>query len=461
MVQTKEEAAALINRQKEFFHTGKTKEISFRKKQLLKLKQVIVENEQEILDALYKDLRKSEFEAYATEVGFTLDSIKNMLKNMDQWAKPVKVKTPVHQMPSKSWIAPEPYGSVLIVGPFNYPFQLVIEPLIGAMAAGNCAIIKPSENTPHTSALIKRMLNETFDPEYILAVEGEKETTSAFIHSPFDYIFFTGSVPIGKVVMKAAAENLVPVTLELGGKSPAIIDRTADLDLAAKRIVWGKLVNAGQTCVAPDYLLVHQNVKDVFVEKLKQTIFDFYGSDPKESPDFGRIVNERQFNRLRDIIRKDHEKVIFGGETDKEDLYVSPTLLEADWSDSSMEDEIFGPILPIISYQELHEVIRKVNERPKPLALYVFTESKAIEEKVLQSISFGGGCVNDTVSHVGSPYLPFGGVGPSGMNAYHGKFSFDTFSHHKSILKKSTRFSVDLIFPPYGDKVNVIRKFLK
>ncbi|KAB7704219.1 aldehyde dehydrogenase family protein [Bacillus aerolatus] len=452
----------LLQSQKLFFNTGKTKQVSFRLSQLENLKKAIQHYEQAILDALYKDLRKSEFEAYTTEVGYVLDSIKHVMKHLKKWAEPERVKTPTVHMPAKSLIVSEPYGSVLIIGPFNYPFQLVIEPLIGALAAGNCAVIKPSESTPHTSTVIKTIIEQTFESQYVQVVEGEKETTSALIHAPFDYIFFTGSTPVGKIVMEAASRRLVPVTLELGGKSPAIIDRTANLDLTAKRIVWGKFVNAGQTCVAPDYLLVHENIKEDLLQKLKETIFRFYGSDAQSSPDFGRIVNTKQFDRLNTILEKDKKKIVYGGKADKEDLFIEPAILDgADWNDASMKEEIFGPILPIMTYLELTEAIQAVAQQPKPLALYVFTETEAVEEAVLSSLSFGGGCVNDTLSHVANPYLPFGGTGNSGMNSYHGKYSFDLFSHKKGILKKSTKLELNFVFPPYGERIKWIKRLLK
>ncbi|MBL4936248.1 aldehyde dehydrogenase [Clostridium sp. YIM B02515] len=452
----------ILKEHKTYFHTGVTKNINFRIENLKKLKTAIKKYEDNILDALYKDLGKSEFEAYSTEVGFVLDSISYMIKNLKNWSMPKKVKVPIHQQPSKTYIMYEPYGTVLIVGPFNYPFQLVIEPLIGAIAAGNCAILKPSESTPAISALIKELIEETFDNKYIRVIEGEKETTSALINSPFDYIFFTGSVPVGRIVMQAAAKNLVPVTLELGGKSPTIVDKTTNLEIAAKRIAWGKLINTGQTCIAPDYLIVHKDVKEQFIEMLKKVIINFYGVDASKSKDYGRIVNTKQFDRLTSIIDKDKSKVIYGGNYNREKLYIEPTLINnASWQDASMGDEIFGPIFPILEYSDLNEVINMINERPKPLALYLFTENEAVEHKVLSSISFGGGCVNDTISHVASVYMPFGGVGNSGIGGYHGKESFETFSHRKSILKKSTRFNINLIFPPYKDKVKLVKRFLK
>ncbi|MCM0649561.1 aldehyde dehydrogenase [Clostridium swellfunianum] len=458
----KEKLIEMLKEHKSYFHTGITKDINFRIRQLKKLKISIQKFEKEILDALYKDLRKSEFEAYSTEIGFVLDSISYMIKNLKKWSKPVRVKTPIHQCPSKTYVMYEPYGTVLIIGPFNYPFQLVIEPLIGAMASGNCAVLKPSESTPTISALIRRLIEETFDKNYIRVVEGEKETTSALINSPFDYIFFTGSVPVGRIVMEAAAKNLVPVTLELGGKSPTIVDKTANLDIAAKRIMWGKLINTGQTCIAPDYLLVHKDIKDLFLSKLKMTIVDFYGAVASDSKDYGRIVNSRQFDRLASIIDKDKPKIVYGGSCNRKDLYIEPTLINnATWEDASMKDEIFGPILPILEYNDLQEAINIINERPKPLALYLFTEDSAVEHKVLNSVSFGGGCVNDTISHVASPYMPFGGVGNSGIGGYHGEESFKTFSHRKSILKKSTAFDMNIIYPPYKNKVTLVRKLLK
>lgn len=461
-VLSKQEVSMFLQEHKEFFHSGKTIDISFRINQLNKLKYTIKKYEKEILEALYKDLRKSEFEAYSTEIGFVLDSIGYITKNLKKWSKAKKVKTPIHQLPSKSYVMYEPYGTVLIIGPFNYPFQLLIEPLVGALAAGNCAVIKPSESTPNISALIKRLIEETFEKEYVRVIEGEKETTSALINSPFDYIFFTGSVPVGRIVMEAAAKNLVPITLELGGKSPVIVDDSANLEIAAKRIIWGKLINVGQTCIAPDYLLVQKGVKDNLIAKLQSTIVEFYGEDASKSNDYGRIVNIRQLNRLATIIDKDRNKIIYGGKIKEEELYIEPTLINnVNLHDASMEDELFGPILPILEFDKIEEAIKIINDRPKPLALYLFTEDKALEHKVLNSVSFGGGCINDTISHVATPFMPFGGVGNSGIGGYHGEESFKTFSHRKSILKKSTNFSIKLVFPPYGDKVNLVRKVMK
>ncbi|MNO46865.1 Aldehyde dehydrogenase [compost metagenome] len=455
-------AEQMLGEAREFFSTGATRAVAFRLEQLMKLKAAIKRYETRIIAALNKDLHKSEFEAYATEIGFTLDSIGYMTKHLKRWAKPVKVKSPLHMFPAKSLIISEPYGTVLIIGPFNSPFQLLIEPLIGAIAAGNCAVLKPSESTPAVSGVIEDMIRETFEPDYIRVVQGEKEMTSLLIHARFDYIFFTGSVPVGKIVMEAAAKNLVPVTLELGGKSPVIVDQTADLEAAAKRIVWGKLLNAGQTCIAPDYLLVHSGVAAELIRRIKHYVTVFYGGDIQRSPDYGRIVNERQLKRISEMIEKDRGKIVLGGKVSPEDLYIEPTLIHpAAWSDASMADEIFGPVLPIMEYSLLEEAIQSINEHPKPLALYLFTEDKQVEQEVLGRVSFGGGCVNDTVTHVASTHLPFGGVGGSGIGGYHGKHSFDVFSHHKSIVKRSTRIDFGIVYPPYGNKVKLARKLLK
>ncbi|MBU3180824.1 aldehyde dehydrogenase [Clostridium psychrophilum] len=455
-------AQSMLDEHNKFFHTDETRNMDYRISALKKLKSVIKKYEKEIINALYRDLGKSEFEAYGTEIGFVLDSIGNFIKHLKNWAKTKKVTTPLHQFSSKGYIMYEPYGTVLIIGPFNYPFQLLIEPLVGAIAAGNCAILKPSESTPTVSSLVKKIIEETFEKKYIQVVEGERETTSVFINLDFDYIFFTGSVPVGKIIMKAAAENLVPVTLELGGKSPVIVDKTANLEIAAKRILWGKLVNAGQTCIAPDYILVHKDVKEDFIEKLKSTVVSFYGEDASKSIDYGRIVNSRQFERLSAILDKDENKIIYGGHSNAGALYIEPTIIDkVNWKDAVMQDEIFGPIMPILEYEDLEKVIAMVNDRPKPLSLYVFTEDKNVEAAVLNRVSFGGGCVNDTIFHVASSNMPFGGVGNSGMGSYHGKDSFETFSHRKSILKKNTSIDIKLIFPPYGNRAKLIRKILK
>lgn len=459
---TEDQLNNMIEEHCAFFYSGTTRSVQFRIDQLDTLKRTIKKYEKDVIQALFQDLRKSEFEAYTTEIGLVYDNITYMKNNLKKWMEPKPVKTPLALMPSKSFIMSEPYGTVLIIAPFNYPFQLVMEPLLGAISGGNCAIIKPSETTPHTSQVVRKIVEEAFDPRYIRVLEGEKEETSILIHAPFDFIFFTGSVNVGKIVMKAAAERLTPVALELGGKSPAIVDHTANLEVAAKRIVWGKLVNAGQTCVAPDYVLVEESIKDRFVDYAKDAIHQFYGENIQASGDFGRIVNERQFDRLKEIIDREKGNILFGGHTDRQDLYIEPTLLDGvNFSSPSMEDEIFGPILPILSYTDLPAIIRQVRKLPKPLAAYMFSEHERAQEYFLQELSFGGGCINDTISHVGSAFLPFGGVGNSGVQSYHGEASFNLFTHQKSILKKNTKLPLNIVFPPYNNKVKLVRTLLK
>ncbi|MTK14250.1 MAG: aldehyde dehydrogenase [Clostridiaceae bacterium] len=451
----------VLKKQKEYFYEGETKNVDFRIKQLQKLKVAIKDNEKLIMEALYKDLHKPEFEAYATEIGYIYDSIGYFIKNLKKWAKVRRVKTPAVHFGSRSYIYAEPYGSVLIVGPFNYPFQLIMEPLIGAISAGNCVVIKPSEYTANVSKIVYKIIKENFHEKYIEVIEGGKEETSVLINSPFDYIFFTGSVAVGKIVAEAAAKNQMPVTLELGGKSPTIIHKDANIESASERIIWGKFMNVGQTCVAPDYLLVHKEIKDQLVSKLVEKIKVFYGNNPKTSKDYGRIVNEKQLSRIKGLINED--KVIFGGDYDVEELYIAPTIMNnVTWEDKVMEEEIFGPVLPVLEYEDLNEVTNKINSRPKPLALYLFTESREVEKKVVENISYGGGCINDTMTHLASPFLPFGGVGTAGVGSYHGQRSFETFSHMKSVLKKSTRFNLRFIFPPYTKKkMAILRRAMK
>ncbi|CAM3096729.1 aldehyde dehydrogenase [Filibacter tadaridae] len=459
---TAQDVESMIAAQRNFFYSGETRSIEFRKEMLAKLKDAIIVNEDDILEALHKDLRKSPFESYATEVGFVLSSISQMSSNLDEWSAPTMVKTPIHLQPAKSFIVREPYGSVLIIGPYNYPFQLIMEPLVGAIAGGNCAIVKPSETAVHTAEIVKKIVAETFPQDYIRVVEGEREETSALIHASFDYIFFTGSVAVGKVIMKAAAERLTPITLELGGKSPALVDQTADIQKAAERIVWGKFVNTGQTCVAPDYVLVHQSVKEELIKEMKKTLQKFYGKDAADSPDYGRIINGKQFDRLARIVVEEQTKIVYGGTVDREDLYIEPTILDdVSWTDASMEDEIFGPLLPVLTYTNLGVAIHQIRQLPKPLAAYMFTENDQASNYFIENLPFGGGCINDTIAHVGNTNLPFGGVGPSGMNAYHGLASFEVFTHAKSMMKKSTTIPMRLAFPPYGNKMKMIKPLIR
>ncbi|KOS69684.1 aldehyde dehydrogenase [Lysinibacillus contaminans] len=459
---TEQDVENMIAQQRQFYFSRATKDVNFRKEQLIKLKATIVKYEKEVLDALYLDLRKSEFEAYATELGIVLDSISYMVKHVDEWMKPEVVKTPIHLQLGKSSIVREPYGVTLIIGPFNYPFQLVMEPLIGAIVGGNTAIVKPSETSVHTAAIVKKIIEETFDASYVRVVEGEKDEVTALIHASFDYIFFTGSVAVGKVVARAAAERLTPIALELGGKSPAIVDQTANLEVAAKRLAWGKFTNTGQTCVAPDYVLVHKDVYESFTKILKNTIRSFYGRNALKSPDYGRIVNVRQFDRLQQILVEERDSITYGGRTDRDDLYIEPTVIEhANWTSPSMQDELFGPILPIMMYDDLRIAIHQIRQLPKPLAAYFFSEHEKAINYFLEELPFGGGCINDTITHVGNMHLPFGGVGPSGVKAYHGKASFENFTHAKSILKKSSKLETNVLFPPYKQKVKLVRTIMK
>ncbi|MCS5314564.1 aldehyde dehydrogenase [Staphylococcus aureus] len=447
---------------KAFFNTQQTKDISFRKEQLKKLSKPIKSYESDILEALYTDLGKNKVEAYATEIGITLKSIKNARKELKNWTKTKNVDTPLYLFPTKSYIKKEPYGTVLIIAPFNYPFQLVFEPLIGAIAAGNTAIIKPSELTPNVARVIKRLINETFDANYIEVIEGGIEETQTLIHLPFDYVFFTGSENVGKIVYQAASENLVPVTLEMGGKSPVIVDETANIKVASERICFGKFTNAGQTCVAPDYILVHESVKDDLITALSKTLREFYGQNIQQSPDYGRIVNLKHYHRLTSLLNSAQMNIVFGGHSDEDERYIEPTLLDHVTNDSAiMQEEIFGPILPILTYQSLDEAIAFIHQRPKPLSLYLFSEDENATQRVINELSFGGGAINDTLMHLANPKLPFGGVGASGMGRYHGKYSFDTFTHEKSYIFKSTRLESGVHLPPYKGKFKYIKAFFK
>jgi len=435
-------------------------DIKERKESLKKLLHVITKHEDEIIKALYDDFKKPAFEAVLTETNYVISDLKETIKNIDSWAKPKKVWPTIINFPSLDYIYSEPYGNVLILSPWNYPFQLALCPLVAAVAAGNKVTLKPSELTPHTAAIISTIINETFDVKDVVVITGDATIAADLLKKRWDYIFFTGSVAVGKIVAKAAAENLTPVTLELGGKSPCIVDETANLELSAKRIVWGKIINAGQTCVAPDYILVHQKVKDVFVKFLIQEIQNALGSDPEESPDYARIINLKNWKRQISLL--ENQKIIYGGQSNKDSLYVSPTLLDEPKMDSlAMQEEIFGPILPIISYQTAGDIEKIIKSFDKPLSLYLFSENKSFIDEVLQQYSFGGGCINDTVVHLVNNRLPFGGVGNSGMGAYHGKKTFDIFSHKKSIVKRGTWLDLPVRYAPYSNKLKNVRKMLK
>lgn len=447
---------SLVEKQRRFFFTGATKPITFRLEALEKLRGAVRKYELELMEALKLDLNKSEFDAYATEIGFVLHEVRFTINHLNSWMKPRKVKTPMTHMGSKSIVYQEPYGVTLIIAPWNYPFQLALAPLIGAIAAGNCAIMKPSELTPKTSKVLAKLIQETFQEEFVTVVEGDVTTSKELLSEKFDYIFFTGSVSVGKIIMEAAAKHLTPVTLELGGKSPCIVHEDVNLKLAAKRIAWGKFMNAGQTCVAPDYIYVHKKVKEPFVLELKEAITEMFST--KET--FTRIVSKRHFQRLHEFLNDGF--IAIGGKVDETSLYIEPTVLtNISWEHNVMADEIFGPILPVLEYEQLEEAISQIQKRPHPLALYIFSEDEQVQQKVINNISFGGGCINDTVYHITSPYLPFGGVGSSGMGAYHGKGSFDTFSHEKSVLKQTTKFDLPFRYPNVKNGLKILKRFLK
>lgn len=457
-----EDINLIFKNQKEFFESGKTINVDYRIKNLKKLNDIIKKNEYKILNELKKDLGKSNFEGYVTEVGILYDDINFHIKNVKKWSSEEKRKSPIVYYPSKSYIYKEPYGVTLIIGPFNYPFQLVIAPLIGAISAGNTAIIKPSENSRNIALLLEKLINENFPEGYLRVVNplGGKETVSLLLDKPFDYIFFTGSVRVGKLVMQKAAQHLTPVTLELGGKSPCIVDSDAKLKLAAKRIVWGKFLNAGQTCVAPDYLCVHKSVKDELLKLIINEIRIQFGENVRNSEDYPRIVNKSSLERLSGYLNDG--KIYYGGNIDEDNLYMEPTLIiKPDLNSPLMSDEIFGPILPILVYENLDNVIKFINHREKPLALYYFSESKKKIKYVLTSTTSGGVTINDTIIHVANPNLPFGGVGNSGVGKYHGKESFETFTHNKSVMKRGTFIEFNIRFAPYKNKLNLVKRIMK
>jgi len=453
------DTSVLTAQMRTYFETGVTKPYDFRIKQLQILKATVQKYEIEIFEALYKDLHKSKEECWITENGFFLSEIGVAIKKLSSWMKPEKVGTNLLNIPSSSFIMPEPLGVVLIISPWNYPFQLLLTPLIGAIAAGNCVVLKPSELAPATAAIIKIIIEETFEPAYIFYVEGDGATVVPELMNNFifDHVFYTGSTAVGKSVYKLAAKNLVPVTLELGGKSPCIVEADADIKTAAKRIAMPKFSNAGQMCVAPDYLLVHQSVKDELVNELKKVIHDFFGDDAQKSDYYGRIINEKQFTRLEKYLS--NGKLLTGGKTNKVNLFIEPTLLEInDVNDAVMQEEIFGPILPIIAFTEMKEALVIIKKNKNPLAMYVFTSSAEKEKQWLNTVPFGGGCINNATLHLTNHKLPFGGRGASGMGNYHGKFSFDTFSHKKAVMKTPTWLDLAIKYPPYTGKLNIFKK---
>ncbi|MEC4816006.1 MAG: aldehyde dehydrogenase [Scytonema sp. PMC 1069.18] len=449
----------IIQKQREFFKTGKTKDVNFRWEQLKTLKQAISENQDAVIQALKADLRKPEFEAYAAEVS-VVNEVEYAIKHLKNWIKPQKVPVSLQFQPAVAKIYPEPRGVVLIISPWNYPFSLAISPLIGAIAAGNCAIIKPSEIASHTSRLLNEMIQKYFDPAFVTVIEGGVETSQELLAEKFDYIFFTGGTAVGKTVMEAAAKHLTPVTLELGGKSPCIVDTDINLEHTATRITWGKFLNAGQTCVAPDYLLVNHKIKAKLLEEIQKRIKEFYGENPASSPDYARIISQKHFNRLVSLLK--NTEIRIGGDSNSSELYISPTVIDNISLDSPlMQEEIFGPILPTVEYTDIEEAIDLINSKPKPLALYLFSNNKNLQRKVLEQTSSGGVCINDTIVHLGVTSLPFGGVGDSGIGQYHGKASFDTFTHYKSVLQKPFWLNSKLLYPPYQGKLNLLKRIFK
>lgn len=444
------------------FDSGRTRPVAWRKEQLRAVKRLVTDEEDALVEALRSDLGKPPAEGYVTEIGFMKAEADYALRHLDRWMRPEKVAVPLPQMPAKARIHRDPLGVVLIIGPWNYPIQLILAPLVAALAGGNTAVVKPSEVAPATSAALARLVPRYLDPEAVAVVEGAVPETTALLAERFDHIFYTGNGTIGRVVMEAAAKHLTPVTLELGGKSPVIVDHTADLDVAARRIAWGKYLNAGQTCVAPDYVLAERSVRDPLLEKVEAAKRSFYGDDPHRSLDYARIVNERHFGRLEGLLDSTGAAVAFGGERDAGDLYFSPTaILDPAPDDRIMQEEIFGPILPFLAVEDVAEAIDFVNGRDNPLALYVFTGDDRVADAVAGATSSGGMCVNATLYHLAVPGLPFGGVGESGIGAYHGRAGFETFTHRKSVLRKPTRPDPPVAYPPYTRlKAALLRRFL-
>ena len=460
-MESEKKTELILQHQREFFETGILQEIPFRKAALRRLHSAIKRHKKEICEALKADLGKSETEGFMCEVGLALSEISDQIKHLERRSSPKKVSGGLVNFPAQGYLVPEPYGIVLIMSPWNYPFMLTMEPLAGALAAGNCCVVKPSAYSPATSAVIAKLVKETFPAKYVAVIEGGRKENQLLLEQKFDYIFFTGSVAVGKQVMEKASAHLTPVTLELGGKSPCIVDETADISLAAKRIVFGKFINCGQTCVAPDYILAQRSIKDALLKELIFWTKKMYGEDVFANPDYGKIVNEKHFRRLKELTKSG--KLVYGGRPKEESLQIEPTILDYVMPyDSVMQEEIFGPVLPVVTVESMEEAKSFVRARPKPLACYIFTKDKKTEEMFVKGVSFGGGCVNDTIMHLTVPTLPFGGVGDSGMGSYHGKKSFETFSHEKSVLKKSNLLDLEVRYQPYAEwKRKLIRMLLK
>jgi aldehyde dehydrogenase (NAD+) len=446
----------LLQKQRDFFAGGKTRDLEYRKQQLLRLRQAVIERYREIDDSLLKDIGKCEFEAFGHEVSAMIDEINFAVENLDEWVKPIDVPTSPLFGEAESRVYYEPYGTVLILNTWNYPFVLCFKPLVGALAAGNCCIVKPSEVAPATSRVLADLINTAFDEEYCVAIECGPEDTAELLKERFDFILYTGSAAVGRIVARAAAEHLTPTVLELGGKSPCIVDKSADIERSVATICWGKLINSGQTCTSPDYIWVHRERKDELIEALKKQIRKFYGEDIRHNTDFGRIINRRHFDRLRGLI--EGENIVFGGETDEEVNFISPTILDnITWESRIMQEEVFGPIFPVMTFDSLEDVIRTLAGRERPLALYHYTTDKTAEESVINNLLYGGGCVNATIMHMLNNNLPFGGLGQSGHGSYSGRWSIETFSHKKSILRRTLTDQPSPLFPPYEDHVEFLK----
>ncbi|MBM3879828.1 MAG: aldehyde dehydrogenase [Verrucomicrobia bacterium] len=437
----------LIQRQRALFQTGATRPFEYRRAQLVRLRDALRTHESRLLEALHADLRKSAYDAFATELGLVQSEIGHALRNLSAWMKAQRRRTPMLTWPARGWIRPEPYGVALIMGPWNYPVQLLLSPLVGAIAAGNCAVLKPSELAPQTAAALTGLVGDTFASDYVAMVQGEHDTAEALLREKFDVLFFTGSTPVGRAVMAAAARHLTPVTLELGGKCPCLVCADAPLEVTARRIVWGKFLNTGQTCVAPDFVLVDRRRTAGLVEAMRRALVEFYGAEPRQSPDYGRIVNERHFARLTGYLARG--QIAHGGQHDAADLYLAPTLLTEVPADAPvLQEEIFGPILPVIEFERLDEALGRLRDRPIPLALYLFTRDRATQGRVLATTRSGGVCLNDTLSHMVGLDLPFGGVGESGLGRYHGQASFEAFTHRRTVLRRSLAVDPSLRYPP-------------
>jgi aldehyde dehydrogenase (NAD+) len=456
----KQEIEQLLDIQKTCFFRGETRSLAFRKTQLKKLRNVLRQSEAEISKALFDDLNKSPFEAYSTEIGFVLEELRYHLRHLDGWMKPKRVGNPLTNFPAAARLFHEPKGTVLIIAPWNYPVQLLLAPLVGAISAGNTVVLKPSELAVNTAKVMEKIINSSFDREYVHVVSGGVETAKHLLSLKFDHIFFTGSPYVGRIVAQEAAKKLIPVTLELGGKSPCIVDKDVDVKLAARRIMWGKLINAGQTCIAPDYLMVHESLKEKLLPELVNAVQSFYGEDPEKSPDYPRIINEPNVQRLGQLI--EGADIYHGGKFNLASRYFEPTILDnVDFKMPVMQQEIFGPILPVLTFKNLDELLALSHQMPKPLATYFFSKNKKNQQRITNEFQAGGICINDTIMHIVNPKLPFGGIGNSGIGAYHGKYSFTTFSHAKPVVNKANWLDMPIRYAPFKNKLNIIKKLMK